>query len=312
MVVTEKKTTKKKTNTDSKSRKKQTKGSKVPEDNSIELQGDDGNAHTHKTGTNNSIHRDARLQSDSSKIHEDNSMQLQGDELDQNGNAHTDRARINNTFHGDSRLQSQSRHIEQGSHGYSTPTIARRPSLTLAEMHIQKMPVILDDGKQMAVWTDIKEIIFPSCSESLCDIVLTVIKEIVGYPEDETNASPCTPKQQMAFLRNFRIVPCGTLLVNTRIVQEKIIMLKNLVRTRHLTSEEVHSRECHYWKEHANHDHIISPDQKVTSEFQQMKAAANNKFCWCVLPLKSVKEKFKSRGKEIKYMYSSRYWLVKI
>lgn len=219
---------------------------------------------------------------------------------DYNGNAITRRERAANMICQNTEMRTPNRYNsikDRPVIGYnSKPTKVKRQSLSQAEMHIQKMPVIYDDGKQMAVWTDIKEIIFPSCSESLCDIVLTVIKEILGYPRDETNASPCTPKQQMAFLRNFRIVPCGTLLVNTRVVQAKIAMLKNLVRTRHLTSEEIQSRECHYWKEHANHDNILSPDHKVCSEFQQMKLAANNHFCWCVLPLNEIKEKFKNKG----------------
>ncbi|CAC5394256.1 unnamed protein product [Mytilus coruscus] len=182
----------------------------------------------------------------------------------------------------------------------------KRQSISQAEMHIQKMPVINEEGKQMAVWTDIKEIIFPSCSDSLCDIVLTVLKEILDYPQNEQNASPCTPKQQMAFLRNFRIVPCGTLLVNTKTIQEKIQTLKSMVRTRHITTEEVHSRECHYSKEHISHDSLLTPDQKVTSEFQNMKLVANNKFCWCVLPWRQEKEISKD-GESDPIIYNGRY-----
>ncbi|VDI14898.1 Hypothetical predicted protein [Mytilus galloprovincialis] len=188
----------------------------------------------------------------------------------------------------------------------SQETKNKRQSISQAEMHIQKMPVINEDGKQMAVWTDIKEIIFPSCSDSLCDIVLTVVKEILDYPQNEQNASPCTPKQQMAFLRNFRIVPCGTLLVNTKTIQEKIQTLKSMVRTRHITTEEVHSRECHYSKEHISHDSLLTPDQKVTSEFQKLKLVANNQFCWCVLPCGQEKEISKD-GESDPIIYNGRY-----
>lgn len=164
-------------------------------------------------------------------------------------------------------------------------------SISQAEMHVQKMPKIEDDGKYMAVWTDIKEIIFPSCSDSRCDIVIDVIKKIFNYPNQEINASPCTPKQQMAFLRNFRIVPCGTLLVNTRAVLDKMEILQSMVQKSHITSVKTSSKECHYAREH--HDHLLSPDCHVTTEFQQLKSIANNKFCWRRLPLSQVKDIFK-------------------
>jgi hypothetical protein len=164
-------------------------------------------------------------------------------------------------------------------------------SISQAEMHIWKMPKIEDDGKYMAVWTDIKEIIFPSCSDSRCDIVIDVIKKIFDYPNQEINASPCTPKQQMAFLKNFRIVPCGTLLVNTRTILDKIEILQSMVQKSHITSVKTSSKECHYAREH--HDHLLSPDRHVTTEFQQLKSIADNKFCWRRLPLSQVKDIFK-------------------
>lgn len=164
-------------------------------------------------------------------------------------------------------------------------------SISQAEMHIRKMPKIEDDGKYMAVWTDIKEILFPSCSDSRCEIVIDVIKTIFDYPNQEINASLCTPTQQMAFLRNFRIVPCGTLLVNTRAVLDKMEILQSMVRKRHITSVKTSSKECHYAREHQ--DHLLSPDRHVTTEFQQLKSIANNKFCWRRLPLSQVKDIFK-------------------
>jgi len=113
-----------------------------------------------------------------------------------------------------SRFRKEEINVPDKSDNLSTSFISledfdNKNSISQAEMHIRKMPKIEDNEKYMAVWTDIKEIIFPSCSDSRCDIVIDVIKKIFDYPNQEINASPCTPKQQMAFLRNFRIVPCN-------------------------------------------------------------------------------------------------------
>ncbi|XP_062578235.1 uncharacterized protein LOC134240151 [Saccostrea cucullata] len=101
--------------------------------------------------------------------------------------------------------------------------------------HLQHMPYISNARNQkMAVWTDVKEIFFPSCTKS-CDIVLRELKSILNYPKSEKFMHPCTPRDHVAFLRQFRYVSIGTLLVQINKLDYGEVSLWERVLKRHIS-----------------------------------------------------------------------------
>ncbi|OWF35954.1 uncharacterized protein LOC110442308 [Mizuhopecten yessoensis] len=140
----------------------------------------------------------------------------------------------------------------------------------LASKYIEHMPYVWDCNSRLAVWSDVKEVLFPSCSDPECDIVLNALKIVSRYPWEDSKMQPCSPKQQMNFLRNFRLVPSGTLLVDLQFVKDKIDELWEMVWLKHGTSLDVSSRRCHYVTMQLTHraDNAQSSSDRGPSEEQ--------------------------------------------
>ena len=116
----------------------------------------------------------------------------------------------------------------------------------LAGLHIQRMPCIYTRGCRMSTWTDVKEILFPSCSDRQCTIVLDALKQVLNYPASEADLRPCTPREHLTFLRQFRVVPAGTLLVNVDVVCKNMKSLWSHVTSKHSHTNNPHSKQCQY------------------------------------------------------------------
>ncbi|XP_061166889.1 uncharacterized protein LOC133175790 [Saccostrea echinata] len=102
--------------------------------------------------------------------------------------------------------------------------------------HLQHMPYISNANNQkMVVWTDFKEIFFPSCTKN-CDIVLRELKSILNYPKSEKFMHPCTPRDHVAFLRQFRYVSIGTLLVQINKLDYGQVSLWERVLKKHIST----------------------------------------------------------------------------
>lgn len=98
------------------------------------------------------------------------------------------------------------------------------------------MPYIFNPRNQkMAVWTDIKEILFPSCDKN-CEIVLEELKKTVNYPKYEKHMYPCSPRDHVAFLRQFRYVAIGTLLVQINKIDCNQVLWERVLK-RHISPE---------------------------------------------------------------------------
>lgn len=127
-------------------------------------------------------------------------------------------------------------------------TTKKKDKRQLADMHMQKMPFITCNKNRMVAWTDLKEILFPSCSHPQCDIVVKVLKLKLSYPLYEDAIHPCSPKEHVAFLRKFRIVPSGLLLVDIDSLKPHLEELWDLVKIKHQKSSDEYSKQCHYSK----------------------------------------------------------------
>lgn len=111
---------------------------------------------------------------------------------------------------------------------------AKRRELT--KQHLMRMPYISNSRNQkMAVWTDIKEILFPSCDKN-CEIVLEELKKTVNYPKHEKYMYPCSPRDHVSFLRQFRYVAIGTLLVQINKIDCNQVLWKRVLK-RHISPE---------------------------------------------------------------------------
>jgi hypothetical protein len=100
--------------------------------------------------------------------------------------------------------------------------------------NLSRMPYIPNERHQkMAVWTDVREILFPSCNKN-CKIVLEEMKSILNYPKTEKYMHPCTARDYIAFIRQFRFVSMGTLLVRIDKIDGNQILWERVLR-RHLS-----------------------------------------------------------------------------
>lgn len=109
---------------------------------------------------------------------------------------------------------------------------AKRQDLT--RKHLSRMPYIPNRRhKKMAVWTDVKEIFFPSCNKN-CELVLEEMKLILNYPKSEKYIYPCTPSDHVAFLRQFRYVSMGTLLVQINKIDGNQVLWERVLK-RHIS-----------------------------------------------------------------------------
>ncbi|XP_033727550.1 uncharacterized protein LOC117316871 [Pecten maximus] len=155
----------------------------------------------------------------------------------------------------------------------------------LASKYIDHMPHVQDSSSRFAAWSDVKEVLFPSCSDPDCDIVLNALKIVSRYPWEESKMQPCTPKQQMKFLRNFRLVPSGTLLVDLQFVKDNIDGLWEMVWLKHGTSLDVCSRRCHYAKSQ------LSRAENVPSSYDKEPPDKHNETKECNTDKSDCKEK---------------------
>lgn len=99
---------------------------------------------------------------------------------------------------------------------------------------IAKMPHIVHQGNAFAVWTDIKEILFPLCSHAICNIVLNALKLKLHYPRLSLHMHPCTQMEHVSFARCLRVVYPGEMLVNLKKVNNILPELWHIVARNHL------------------------------------------------------------------------------
>ena len=118
----------------------------------------------------------------------------------------------------------------------------------------------------MAVWSDLKEILFISCVNVKCIVVLNALKHQLNYPASEALMHACTQTEQLLFLRQFIIVTPGTLLVDLNCLKnsETLMKLHDMVSVKHHKSKEVNSQQCYNMSKRKNSNDIVGLPLKVS------------------------------------------------
>lgn len=118
--------------------------------------------------------------------------------------------------------------------------------LQAAREKLNHIPYILSGQKQMVVWSDIREVLFMSCINPKCTVVLNALKHQLNYPASETYMHACTQTEQLQFLRQFIIVSPGTLLVDVNCLKNSEILMKlhDMVSVKHRKSKEINTQHC--------------------------------------------------------------------
>ncbi|ESP01370.1 hypothetical protein LOTGIDRAFT_230664 [Lottia gigantea] len=109
---------------------------------------------------------------------------------------------------------------------------------------IDKLPFIEVDGQQMSSWIDVKELLFPKCSEPNCCEVLNCLMKKFLNPSNLNLMHPCSEKEQKLFLRQFKLVFQGCMLVSLPEVKKRLDILQAEVELNHL--EKTGKEACSY------------------------------------------------------------------
>ena len=136
-------------------------------------------------------------------------------------------------------------HTEKSSNNGRIKTFMLR-KLEAAKQKLNHVPYITSNHKKMAVWSDIKEVLFISCMNMKCTVVLNALKHQLNYPASETRMHACTQTEQLLFLRQFIIVTPGTLLVDLNFLKnsETLMKLHDMVSVKHQKSREINTQQC--------------------------------------------------------------------
>ncbi|KAL3891725.1 hypothetical protein ACJMK2_003975 [Sinanodonta woodiana] len=123
-----------------------------------------------------------------------------------------------------------------------------RLKIEAARKYLDSMPCVISGNQHMAVWSDIREIMFPLCTDPNCFIVLSALKCVLTYPRSETAMHPCSQVEHIEFLRQFRIILPGTILVDIGYLTDLAVLMKlfDIVRIEHLSALRKSTCDCHY------------------------------------------------------------------
>ncbi|XP_052234952.1 uncharacterized protein LOC127847239 isoform X2 [Dreissena polymorpha] len=110
-------------------------------------------------------------------------------------------------------------------------------AVEIAFNRLNHAPYIVSNYQRVATWCDIKEI-FLWCPHPSCKVVLTALKCLLKYPESEKCMHPCSESEQLLFLKQFMVVPHGTLLVDLSTLKNRELLttLYEMVRRKHVKS----------------------------------------------------------------------------
>jgi hypothetical protein len=117
--------------------------------------------------------------------------------------------------------------------------------IDIAIKRLNHVPYVSTNGKKMAVWSSIKEILL-WCPSPGCNTVLNALKCLLGYPECEAYMHPCSQREQLLFLRQFMMVSHGTLLVDVDSLQDlsTLTILHDMVKHNHAKSKTSEVLNC--------------------------------------------------------------------
>ena len=138
--------------------------------------------------------------------------------------------------------------------------------LEIAKQKVKHVPYITSGHKKMAVWSDLKEILFISCVNVKCIVVLNALKHQLNYPASEAFMHACTQTEQLLFLYQFIIVTPGTLLVDLNCLKnsETLMKLHDMVSVKHHKSKEVNAQQCYNMSKRKSSNDIMGLPLKVS------------------------------------------------
>jgi len=107
---------------------------------------------------------------------------------------------------------------------------------------LSHLAIIWSNRQKLASWSDIREICV-WCLNPNCKVVLKALKCLLRYPDSERHIHPCTQLEHLSFLKQFVVIPCGTLLVDIKAIDNKdsILTLSHMVKVKH---ERSRNPEC--------------------------------------------------------------------
>ena len=148
--------------------------------------------------------------------------------------------------------------------------------LQAAKQKLNHIPYIVSNHRKMAVWSDVKEILFMSCLNPKCTVVLNALKHRLDFPASETHMHPCTQTEQLLFLRQFIIVAPGTLLVDVSCLRnsETLMKLHDMVSVKHQKSKEINTQQCNHMAKLKERDSVCLGNNKA----EQLKILGKRKF----------------------------------
>ncbi|CAH1775492.1 unnamed protein product [Owenia fusiformis] len=116
---------------------------------------------------------------------------------------------------------------------------------------LRRIPSVLINQWPHVSWRDVKEIVFPKCSASDCEIVLSSMKVLFKYPYEKSMIK-CDRESQRMFAMKGHIVPLKSFLVNLNILEDSILNLHYAVKTKHRYAKPRSSiqRQCKYTMDH--------------------------------------------------------------
>ena len=115
-----------------------------------------------------------------------------------------------------------------------------------ALMKLNHVPYIVSKGTKMAVWSDIREVLFLRCVHPRCTVILSALKSHLDYPASEKSMHPCSPSEQILFMKEFKALSTGTLLVDLEALGNRfdLMALYDMIKIKHDLSENEIIQSC--------------------------------------------------------------------
>lgn len=110
---------------------------------------------------------------------------------------------------------------------------------------LSHLPFIWSNKQQVASWSDVREICV-WCPNPACKVALNALKCLLGYPASEQHMHPCSQLEHLLFLKQFVVIPHGTLLVNINAIKnpDSIATLHHMIKKKHARSKNPTVVQC--------------------------------------------------------------------
>lgn len=129
-----------------------------------------------------------------------------------------------------------------------TVEVVKSAMINIAEIilcRLQHVPWIESNFQRLVSWLDLREACV-WCQNPRCNVVLTALKCLLHYPESEHYMHPCSQLEQLLFLKQYVVIPSGTLLVNLTALQnpDAVLTLYHMVKQKHAVSDNPEISQC--------------------------------------------------------------------